>query len=86
MRPAAFDALAPLLIRRSSSAFARSPAASVSAFLHSIMPSPVRWRRSITMLAAISAMSSLQLRCWSYAPESSDLRRIGSAAASADPP
>ena len=32
----------------------------VSAFLHSIMPSPVRWRRSITMLAAISAMSSLQ--------------------------
>jgi hypothetical protein len=60
MRLAAFDALAPLLIRSSSSALARSPAASVSALLHSIMPSPVRWRRSITMLAAISAMSSLQ--------------------------
>src|SRR4029450_11535757 len=50
----------PLLMRRISSAFARSPAASVSAFLHSIMPSPVRWRRSITMLAAISAMSLLR--------------------------
>ena len=56
-RPAALLALAPLLMRSSSSAFARSPSASVSAFLHSIMPSPVRWRSSITMLAEISAMS-----------------------------
>ena len=55
-RPAAFDALAPLLIRSSSSALAISPSASVSAFLHSIMPRPVRWRRSITMLAEMSAM------------------------------
>src|SRR6186713_595640 len=37
-------------------AFATSPSASVSAFLHSIMPSPVRWRSSITVLAEISAM------------------------------
>ena len=35
---------------------ARSPRVSVSAFLHSIMPSPVRSRSSITMLAVISAI------------------------------
>ena len=56
-RPAALDALAPLLMRSSSSALARSPAVSASAFLHSIMPSPVRWRSSITMLAEMSAIA-----------------------------
>src|SRR5207253_2502423 len=56
MRSAAFDALAPLRMRSSSSAFAASPPVSASAFLHSIMGSPVRLRRSITMLAVISAM------------------------------
>ncbi len=56
IRLAAFDAFAPLLMRSSSSAFARSPSASVSAFLHSIMPRPVRWRSSITVLAEISAI------------------------------
>jgi hypothetical protein len=66
-RPIAFGrdraalTLAPLRIRSRSSAFARSPSLSVSAFLHSIMPSPVRWRSSITMLAAISAMSMLRI-------------------------
>jgi len=33
-----------------------SPPASSSAFLHSIMPSPVRLRSSLTMLAVISAI------------------------------
>ena len=56
IRSAALLALAPLRIRSSSSAFVMSPAASVNAFLHSIMPSPVRWRRSITMLAEMSAI------------------------------
>ena len=40
-RAAALLALAPLLMRSSSSAFFRSPPASASAFLHSIIPSPV---------------------------------------------
>src|SRR5687767_2747212 len=43
-------------MRNSSSALPMSPPASVSAFLHSIMPSPVRWRSSITMLAEMSAI------------------------------
>ncbi len=55
-RPAALDALAPLLIRSSSSALTMSPSLSDSAFLHSIMPSPVRWRSSITVLAEMSAI------------------------------
>ena len=41
MRQAALLALAPLLMRSRSSAFFMSPPASSSAFLHSIMPSPV---------------------------------------------
>src|SRR6185369_17493638 len=56
MRPAALLALAPLLMRSSSSAFFRSPPASVSAFLHSIIPSPVSSRSSFTRAAVISAI------------------------------
>src|SRR5208283_3290288 len=58
-RSAAFDAFAPLRMRSSCSALSMSPPASVSAFLHSIIGSPVRLRRSITMLADISAMLHL---------------------------
>ncbi len=54
---AALEAFAPLFTRSRSSALARSPEVSVSALLHSIMPSPVRWRSSITMLAEISAIA-----------------------------
>src|SRR5450759_839131 len=56
-RSAALDALAPLLMRSSSSALPRSPLVSVNALLHSIMPSPVRPRSSITMLAVTSAIT-----------------------------
>src|SRR6185436_515201 len=55
-RPAAFEAFAPLLMRSSSSAFFMSPPASSSAFLHSIMPSPVSSRSSFTIPAVISAI------------------------------
>src|SRR5574341_495461 len=57
-RPAALLALAPLLMRSSSSAFFRSPCVSTSAFLHSIIPSPVSSRSSFTRLALISAIAS----------------------------
>src|SRR5437016_1209742 len=56
IRSAALVALAPPLMRSSSSALAISPCVSVNAFLHSIMPMPVRARSSITLLAAISPM------------------------------
>src|SRR5438552_122629 len=55
-RLAALLALAPLLMRSSSSAFLRSPPASARAFLHSIMPRPVISRSSLTMPALISVM------------------------------
>ena len=57
-RPAALLALAPLLMRSKSSAAFMSPPDSVNAFLHSIMPSPVRSRSSFTMPAVMSAISS----------------------------
>src|SRR5688572_31590090 len=44
-------------MRSSSSAFFMSPPASSSAFLHSIMPSPVSSRSSLTMPAVISAIA-----------------------------
>src|SRR5690348_854788 len=61
-REAALEAFAPLLMRSSSSAFFMSPPASSSAFLHSIMPSPVRLRSSLTIPAVISAISLCSVR------------------------
>src|SRR5690606_35022830 len=43
-------------LRRLSIAFCTSPSASVRAFLHSIMPSPVLDRSSLTIAAVIAAM------------------------------
>src|SRR5438445_13507206 len=57
VRAAALDALLPSLIRRSSSALAELPSASTSAFLHSIIGASVLSRRSLTMLAVISAIT-----------------------------
>ena len=48
------DLLALLARRSTSIAFSRSPAASVRAFLQSIIPAPVRSRRAFTSLALIS--------------------------------
>ncbi len=53
IRPAILLALAPLLMRIKSSALARSPSVSVSAFLHSIIPRPVLSLSSFTKLAVI---------------------------------
>jgi hypothetical protein len=61
-RVAALLALLPSLTRRISSAFAMSPAASVSAFLHSIIGASVLARSSLTMLAVISAIALLQIQ------------------------
>src|SRR5438876_1948906 len=58
VRAAALDALLPSLIRRSSSALAALPSASTSAFVHSIIGASVLSRRSLTMLVAISAITS----------------------------
>ncbi|CFN76030.1 Uncharacterised protein [Bordetella pertussis] len=55
-RAAALLALLPSLTRRISSARARSPSASVRAFLHSIMGASVFSRSSLTRAAVISAM------------------------------
>src|ERR1044071_7884323 len=57
VRVAALDALLPSLTRRSSSALAELPSASTSAFLHSIIGASVLSRRSLTMLAVISAIT-----------------------------
>src|SRR5690554_4992826 len=57
VRLAFLAAFRPLALRRSSMAFSRSPSASTRAFLHSIMPSPVRSRNSLTMLAVIPAIT-----------------------------
>ena len=46
----------PCLTRRISIAFSTSPCASVSAFLQSIIPAPVRSRRALTSFAAISTV------------------------------
>src|SRR6266404_887751 len=58
-RLAALLALAPLLMRSSSSAFLRSPPVSDSAFLHSIMGRPVSSRSSLTLPALISVIPQL---------------------------
>src|SRR5215472_11472025 len=58
----AFDALLPRRTRSSSSAFARSPFASTSAFLHSIMGASVLSRSSLTAPAVISAISTASSR------------------------
>src|SRR5688500_264126 len=57
----AFEAaLAAPRLRSVSMASSMSPLLSASAFLHSIMPTPVRWRSSMTCLGEISAnMNSL---------------------------
>ncbi len=57
-------------LRRTISASARSPLASIRAFLHSIMPAPVRSRSSFTSCALISIASCRFL--------SSVVRRAGS--------
>src|SRR5262245_41246615 len=56
-RAAARLALLPSLTRRISSALARSPCASVSAFLHSIIGASVFSRSSFTSAAVISAIT-----------------------------
>src|SRR6266446_6375879 len=58
-RLAALLALAPLLMRSSSSAFLRSPPVSDSAFLHSIMGRPVSSRSSLTLPALICVIPQL---------------------------
>jgi hypothetical protein len=55
-REAAFEALLPSFTRRISSARARSPSASVNAFLHSIIGASVFARSSPTIAAVIAAM------------------------------
>src|SRR5690606_7045521 len=58
-RAAALLALLPSFTRRISSARARSPPASASAFLHSIIGASVFSRSSLTMLAVIAVIGSL---------------------------
>ena len=58
-RVAALLALLPSFTRRISSARARSPAASASAFLHSIIGASVFSRSSLTMLAVIAVIAPL---------------------------
>jgi hypothetical protein len=67
-RPALLAALLPKRTRRISSAFCMSPAASVRAFLQSIMGASVRSRSSFTMDAVISAMSNLLFSVLKNAP------------------
>ena len=57
VRSAFFAALSALLRRRLSIAASMSPSASVSAFLQSIMPSPVSSRSSLTIAAVDVAIS-----------------------------
>src|SRR5687768_16877136 len=57
-------------------AFVSSPPASVSAFLHSIMPAPVLSRSALTACAVISAMTSLvSRRGRARAPHGAPVRR-----------
>jgi hypothetical protein len=60
-RSALDAALAAPRLRRFSIARSRSPLLSASAFLHSIMPTPVRWRSSMTCFGEISANMVLLL-------------------------
>ena len=60
-REAALPALLPSLTRRISSALAISPAASVKAFLHSIIGASVLARNSPTIAAVIAAIIQLSL-------------------------
>src|SRR5690242_8545047 len=55
-RPAFFAAPAMPRLRNTTSASPTSPFVSTRAFLHSIMPAPVRWRSSLTNAAVISAI------------------------------
>src|SRR5258706_537201 len=57
VRAEALDALFPRRTRRSSSALVALPSASTSALLHSIIGASVLSRRSLTMLAVISAIT-----------------------------
>ena len=56
VRPAFLAAFRPEDLRSSSIAASTLPSASTSAFLHSIMPRPVRSRSSLTIAAVIAAM------------------------------
>ena len=56
-RPAFLAADASPFLRRYSIAFSMSPPLSVSAFLQSAMPAPVRSRRSLIICAVMSAMT-----------------------------
>src|SRR5690606_35372066 len=60
-RLAFLSALASPDLRRASAAASMSPLLSVSAFLHSIIPAPVRSRSSLTIEAVIAAMLMLNL-------------------------
>src|SRR3954454_22963485 len=55
-RPDFFDAPAIPRLRRITSASPMSPLPSTRAFLHSIIPAPVRWRSSFTNAAVIAAI------------------------------
>src|ERR1700722_3629162 len=57
VRVALLEALVMPAFRRKISASARLPLASIRAFLHSIMPAPVRSRSSFTNFALISMAS-----------------------------
>ncbi len=61
VRSAFLAALRPEFLRRSSIALSMSPPAAVSAFLHSIMPRPVRSRSSFTWAADTVAMWNILL-------------------------
>ena len=65
VRPDFLSALARPALRISSTAASRSPLVSVSAFLHSIIPEPVRSRSSLTIPAVIFDMkqSSIVFKC-----------------------
>jgi hypothetical protein len=60
VRPAFFAALASPRLRRIVLASSKLPFASVSAFLHSIMPAPV-WSRSFFTMSAVIAVVAISL-------------------------
>src|SRR5689334_21189019 len=59
MRPSRFLALARPALRRNSIACSSLPFASVSAFLHSIIPAPVFSRRALTISEVIAIATSI---------------------------
>ena len=61
MLPAFLAAFAAPLLRMLSIASSMSPSVSVSAFLQSIMPAPVRSRSSLTWAAVIAIVKSSNL-------------------------